>query len=315
MVLITTAAPPTPPLPETPLRAYRDALDAVFQNLSQFTTEFLAQHALTGVLATVTNTLETFPDQGPHALADDDYILQEGGAWFTMNTLSVRLHTTDEGIVCDMHVHTKEDTGALASCYAFFNETGEDQTAHEPVEPQCRVALSSFLIRSTVERDEVSGDSLYWSNEDGWVDRESATLFPEKPTILPATGEWEPINTLAPLRQHATPSQPRDSDPSEHWVDLPSPNCITDPDAPMQNVATFTNAKEACAFAQEHFGTDAVGRLCLVTPAPEPPERALIRAGHLAQAALKQRLQHPLITQEEQTAYEALTTALANISE
>ena len=33
-----------------------------------------------------------------------------------------------------------------------------------------------YLIRSLVEKDD-DGRELYWSNDDGWVDKTSATVF------------------------------------------------------------------------------------------------------------------------------------------
>jgi hypothetical protein len=34
-----------------------------------------------------------------------------------------------------------------------------------------------YLIASTIEKDEVTQDSLYWNNDEGWVDITSATKF------------------------------------------------------------------------------------------------------------------------------------------
>jgi hypothetical protein len=50
-----------------------------------------------------------------------------------------------------------------------------------------------YLIRSDHERDYATGEPLYWSNEDGWVDKTHATVFAEnemKYLNLPMTGEW-----------------------------------------------------------------------------------------------------------------------------
>lgn len=61
--------------------------------------------------------------------------------------------------------------------------------------------MPKFLIRSKTERDDETGKPLYWSNVDGWVDRDSATRFEEKETwygTLPTVGgqeqEWEPAD-------------------------------------------------------------------------------------------------------------------------
>ena len=232
---ISTPTPARPPALTTPLESYRSALDEVFHNLSAFTPDFLALHALDGVLATVTGALDRFPAQGPHSLADHDYVLQEGAAWFTMNTLSVRLHTTDEGIVCDIHATGNENEGTIASCYAFFSEVEEPQDA--------------------------SG-------------------------------------------QH----QNTETSPTSYWVDLPSPDSVGRPDVPMIHIATFNNPTDACAFAQEHFGTDPDGRLSLITPAPSSHSQALSRASRAAYAALHMRAAQGTLTQEERVAYEALAT-------
>ena len=55
-----------------------------------------------------------------------------------------------------------------------------------------------FIIRSVNEKDDsmwpYPPKSLYWNNEDGWVDRASATLFTlqevGKYMWLPIGGEW-----------------------------------------------------------------------------------------------------------------------------
>ena len=33
------------------------------------------------------------------------------------------------------------------------------------------------LIKSTIEIDDITGEALYWNNEEGWVDKDSATVF------------------------------------------------------------------------------------------------------------------------------------------
>lgn len=53
-------------------------------------------------------------------LKDLDYTLMEGGAWFTVDNISVRLSKTDEGVVCDMYPVDREEGSPLATAYAFF---------------------------------------------------------------------------------------------------------------------------------------------------------------------------------------------------
>ena len=55
-------------------------------------------------------------------LLDDDYILTDGAAWFTVKGFSVRIHSTDEGVVADVYAEGREDEDAIASTYAFDNE-------------------------------------------------------------------------------------------------------------------------------------------------------------------------------------------------
>lgn len=308
-----TASPRPAPPRQPPLQAYRHALEDVAQKLSTFQPDFLAQHTLDGVLTTVRTTLDDYPTQGSQPLDDQDYLLQEGSAWFTMRTLSVRLYSTDEGIVCDMYVKDRESDGTIASCYAFFSEGEDLPDANKTATPEHPASSHHFIIRSTTERDEVTGEYLYWSNTDGWVDRQSATLFND-PTIKdPHTGVREAIEPIWTPRPIDTDSETTPPLPTPHWVDLPSPDCIGNPDAPMLNMGTFDNAIDACRFAQQHFGTDAVGRLSLVTPAPEPPEQALLQAAQAARTALEHRIKTNNITQEEYAVYEALTTTLAGL--
>lgn len=50
-----------------------------------------------------------------------------------------------------------------------------------------------YLIRSDYEQDYRTREFLFWSKEDGWVDRTYADTFTEnekKYFSLPATGEW-----------------------------------------------------------------------------------------------------------------------------
>lgn len=52
-----------------------------------------------------------------------------------------------------------------------------------------------YVIYSQFE-SESEGESMYWSNVDGWGDRESATIFSfeEKEIFnLPISGEWQRV--------------------------------------------------------------------------------------------------------------------------
>jgi hypothetical protein len=55
----------------------------------------------------------------------------------------------------------------------------------------------SYRIKSIVERDDITNQPLYWSNEDGWVDKGSATVFSKEEYLttpyLPLGSEWEAV--------------------------------------------------------------------------------------------------------------------------
>ena len=57
---------------------------------------------------------------------DGDYTLVDGSAWFTVNKFSVRIHSTDEGIITDIFAVGKENENVIASTYAFDHECEED---------------------------------------------------------------------------------------------------------------------------------------------------------------------------------------------
>lgn len=52
-------------------------------------------------------------------LKDEDYTLEEGAAWFTVKGFSVRIMSTDEGVVVDIYGLGREMAGPIASTYAF----------------------------------------------------------------------------------------------------------------------------------------------------------------------------------------------------
>jgi hypothetical protein len=55
-------------------------------------------------------------------LVDGDYVLTEGAAWFTVKGFSIRIHSTDEGVVVDVYKAMEEMTDPVASTYAFDSE-------------------------------------------------------------------------------------------------------------------------------------------------------------------------------------------------
>jgi hypothetical protein len=53
-----------------------------------------------------------------------------------------------------------------------------------------------YKIKSFNEKDEETGEYLYWNNIDGWTDKESATIFSEdekEKFIPPSWSCWEQI--------------------------------------------------------------------------------------------------------------------------
>jgi hypothetical protein len=57
---------------------------------------------------------------------DDDYKLVEGAAWFTVKGFSIRIHSTDEGVIVDVFANGKEMDSPVASTYAFDHELTEE---------------------------------------------------------------------------------------------------------------------------------------------------------------------------------------------
>ena len=60
-------------------------------------------------------------------LHDDDYVLSDGAAWFTVpagfgKAFAVRIHKTNEGVCVDIYPDRFEDEESLASCYAFDSD-------------------------------------------------------------------------------------------------------------------------------------------------------------------------------------------------
>jgi hypothetical protein len=55
-------------------------------------------------------------------LEDGHYLLTDGAAWFTVKGFSVRIHSTDEGVVVDMFADGKELGPPVAATYAFDHE-------------------------------------------------------------------------------------------------------------------------------------------------------------------------------------------------
>lgn len=64
-----------------------------------------------------------------------------------------------------------------------------------------------------------------------------------------------------------------------YWVDIPTKECVSDPDGPFVNVGEFSNYHDAVTFAQSHFGADAEGKICLITGGGHPSDTKSKRPG------------------------------------
>jgi len=62
-------------------------------------------------------------------LADNDYVLTEGSAWFTVKKFAVRIHATDEGVIVDIWRDGMADDAPIASTYAFDSECTDEEAA------------------------------------------------------------------------------------------------------------------------------------------------------------------------------------------
>jgi hypothetical protein len=58
-------------------------------------------------------------------LTDADYTLTEGRAWFTVKQFSIRILSTDEGVVVDIYKLGEEMEPPIAVTYALDHEAKE----------------------------------------------------------------------------------------------------------------------------------------------------------------------------------------------
>ena len=49
------------------------------------------------------------------------------------------------------------------------------------------------------------------------------------------------------------------------YVDIPTKNCIDNPDGSFLHIGTFHTRKEAIKFCKKHFGADHAGRIGLIS--------------------------------------------------
>jgi hypothetical protein len=55
-------------------------------------------------------------------LPDGDYVLADGAAWFKVKNFSIRIQSTDEGVVVDLYPYLGEMEEPVASCWALDSE-------------------------------------------------------------------------------------------------------------------------------------------------------------------------------------------------
>lgn len=55
-------------------------------------------------------------------LKDDDYVLEEGAAWFTVEGFSVRILSVDEGLWIAVYKNGEEMEDPVASTFAYKGE-------------------------------------------------------------------------------------------------------------------------------------------------------------------------------------------------
>lgn len=60
-------------------------------------------------------------------LKDANYELVEGAAWFAVKNFSVRIHSTDEGVIVDVWAKGREGEDLIAATYAFDAEVEDMQ--------------------------------------------------------------------------------------------------------------------------------------------------------------------------------------------
>ena len=66
-----------------------------------------------------------------------------------------------------------------------------------------------------------------------------------------------------------------------YYVDIPTIECMDNPDAAFRNVAQFDDPEQAVKFCQEHFGADEKGCVSLISPAISASELPISRCDSL----------------------------------
>ena len=64
-------------------------------------------------------------------LIDGDYVLTDGAAWFKVKNFSIRIQSTDEGVVVDLYPYQREMEEPVASCWALDSEVEPEDNEGE----------------------------------------------------------------------------------------------------------------------------------------------------------------------------------------
>jgi hypothetical protein len=64
-------------------------------------------------------------------LLDGEYVLTDGAAWFRVKNFSIRIQSTDEGVVVDLYPYLQEMEEPVASCWAFDSEVEPEDNDSE----------------------------------------------------------------------------------------------------------------------------------------------------------------------------------------
>ena len=64
-------------------------------------------------------------------LIDGDYVLTDGAAWFRVKNFSIRIQSTDEGVVVDLYPYLQEMEEPVASCWALDSEVEPEDNDSE----------------------------------------------------------------------------------------------------------------------------------------------------------------------------------------
>ena len=70
---------------------------------------------------------EPHADDCKQPIKDSDYILSDGAAWLEVKNFAIRIFATDGGVFVHIYRNGDEMADAIASAYAFDNETTNEE--------------------------------------------------------------------------------------------------------------------------------------------------------------------------------------------